>query len=129
MRSAESEETLSVCSEDSQATFPYVDNSDETSYRIHWLPTNPTASQSEDSVVELDVPELYSHRFIPDSDPAPLSTSFVEEYEEVAGEERDEGDEQAGPREEGEEERGGPSEQWNRQVSNTYSNFDFLLFV
>ena len=99
----ESQETLSPCSEqgeifeseealseenglnDSQETIPY---SYTMPYTIGWDPRARSVSESEsESESVVDMPELYSHKFIPDGDPAPFSSSFVEEEEEEEDEE------------------------------------------
>ena len=74
---------------DSQETIPF---SYDMPYRIGWDPQSSeiTESESECEVEAEDaVPELYSHKFIPDKDPAPFSSSFVEEEDEGEEEEAD----------------------------------------
>ena len=74
--SAESDNELEQ--EDLDDTLPY---SYDVGYRIGFDPQAPII-ESSDSESESENLELLSHRYVPDGDPAPFSTSFVEEEEE-----------------------------------------------
>ena len=79
LTASDSDETISVDWNDSQATIPYTD---DFGYRIEWGPRLSTDSESAESETETnDTPELFSHKYIPDRELAPLSSSFVEDAE------------------------------------------------
>ena len=93
MTASDSDETISIDFNDSQATIPYTD---DISYRVEWGPRLSTDSESSESETETsDTPELFSHKYVPDRELAPLSSSFVEDVEsenEEQGVEEDAGE-------------------------------------
>ena len=63
-------------------------------FLIHTTPLNKSVAESEPEA-ERDDAELFTHKFVADKKPAPLSTSYVEEDEE--GEEGEEEPEKQQP--------------------------------
>ena len=85
------EETLSAESdhepEELDDTLPY---SYDIGYQIGYDAQAPIVESSE-SESESEDQELLTHKFVPDGEPAPFSSSFVEEEEEEEEEEHGDG--------------------------------------